>query len=107
MDGFTPTTRVLIIFGPSADVSQFSAIEIERLASISPMSENKTQHLIMAPESLSFGLARMFAAQQNNESADINIVRTIAEACAIFNIDSELLLHQYSQYDKIANLSAR
>ena len=91
MEGMTPETKVILMVAEDTDVSAITSDDLQRISSNAPMSSNMTKHVIVAPETLAFGLSRMFALQQGKDAQEINVVRTLAEASDILKIDPSML----------------
>jgi len=79
--------NILLIIDADADTSGISGADLVKLAAFSPMLASSGKHVIVAPESLSFGISRMFASYSHGDKGDVAVVRTLAEACEKLKLD--------------------
>ena len=63
-----------------------SSEAISRMAEMQPVFAPDSMHVIVAPQDLSFGLARMFSMLGEQTRPNLHVVRTMEEAYGLLGI---------------------
>lgn len=80
-----PTRRGLDDFSRATRLDISSEI-ISQMAEMEPVFGSEWMHVIVAPQDLAFGLARMFSILGEKKRPNLHVVRTLEEAYSLLGI---------------------